>query len=291
MNMFSAAVAQFGGYDGNVHRHVLVRSEHMQDRVVQQIAEHPGVVFYTFGSRQASQRFLSQIAALKNQQIIALDVMAAPTLALENFFGRPPADHVGDLETDEISAQQEEAVSFFHRHDDGRTVADPKYRGELIHQSDVVVMSISRASKTPTCLAMAHSRPRPLKAANIPLTYVVTELHGEYEVSPSSEAYFEAIAAARRESTRPYWVGLVVSPKIVAEHRANRIKRGSGAELGTRQLYDNLFAVEAEMKAAQRFFGRLGIDTIQTTGLSVEEIAGLIIGRAEKHRAKQFDAV
>lgn len=293
MHIFSAAIARFKGQEdgGHIHRHVLVRGEAMQDRVVQQIKERPGVVFYTFGSDLAARRFKDRLSAINNPAVVACDVMDAPVRALERFFGRPPEDHVGDLETDETSALQEEAVAFFHRHDDGKTVSDVKYRPELIGRSDVVVLAISRGGKTPTCLAMAHSRPQPLKAANIPLTYTVTELHGEYEAHPSNDGYFEAILEARKQSKGPYWVGLIVDPEVVAIHRANRIKRGSGGDHGPRQFYDNLYAVEAEMRAAQRFFGRLGIDTIRTHGLSVEEVAGLIIGRQEKHRAKQLDAV
>lgn len=289
-----AGLARFGGLTPNmtVRRHQVVKTDTRMDQAIQQIITEPGLVFYTFGTKAANHRFET---SLQLPGVTLHDCMDSELRALQNFFGRAPVDHVGDHETEEEIARAEAAARFFRRHDDGKTVLSER-ADELLH-ADVIVLGISRAGKTPTSAVLANDEFMPLKAANFPLTVKVTDLGGAFHCEASSQAYYDAIIDLRRRSDHPYWIGLTSSADQIAAHRHARLRRpgpdgeGSSGNQNRSGHYDNVFAVEAELRFAKQFFGRNDIPTLSMAGISIDEAASIIKGRVEKHRQRTLDAI
>jgi regulator of PEP synthase PpsR (kinase-PPPase family) len=151
--------------------------------------------------------------------------------------------------------QRVEAMKFTISHDDGVAVQD-------LNEADVVLVGVSRATKTPTCMYLAS---RGVKAANVPLVPGV----------PLPDSLLKA--------KRPFIVGLTVDPARLARIRAARL-------VGLRQHettdYANLETLKQEVQDARRLFGRRGWPVIDVSQRSIEQTADMII-RMMKKRAEE----
>jgi hypothetical protein len=143
------------------------------------------------------------------------------------------------------------AMDFTMRHDDGQ------YAEEL-DEADVVLVGVSRTSKTPTCVYLAH---RGIKAANVPLVIDLPQL-------PILERL-----------TRPLIVGLTINPANLAQIRRNR-QRMLGLEAGEQSRYGGSYSdlerIRDELRYARRLFARNNWPEIDVTKRSVEETAATI---------------
>jgi regulator of PEP synthase PpsR (kinase-PPPase family) len=139
-----------------------------------------------------------------------------------------------------------DALSYALGHDDGQGGVD-------LTRADVVLVGVSRTSKTPTCIYLAH---RGVRAANVPLV-------------PSTPL---PIALAALEGVPV--VGLTVSPDRLVQLRRNRLR---GLNETRESSYVDSDAVRAETVAARRLFERQGWPVIDVTRRSVEETAAAVI--------------
>jgi regulator of PEP synthase PpsR (kinase-PPPase family) len=139
-----------------------------------------------------------------------------------------------------------EALDFAIAHDDGQGFGD-------LEAADVVLVGVSRTSKTPTSIYLAH---RGVRTANVPLV-------------PGSEPPPELFKV-----TRPLVVGLTVSPDRLVQIRRNRL-------IGLKQDRDTDYvetdAVRDEIVKARRMFERQGWPVIDVTRRSVEETAAAVL--------------
>jgi regulator of PEP synthase PpsR (kinase-PPPase family) len=131
-------------------------------------------------------------------------------------------------------------------HDDGQG-------GQDLESADVVLVGVSRTSKTPTCIYLAH---RGVRAANVPLV-------------PGADA-----PARLLEATKPLVVGLVVSPDRLIQIRRNRLL---SLNEGRDTSYVDQDAVREETIRARRLFEKHGWPIIDVTRRSVEETAAAVI--------------
>jgi regulator of PEP synthase PpsR (kinase-PPPase family) len=155
---------------------------------------------------------------------------------------RPGAQH----ELDARYFSRIEALNYTMAHDDGQSTS-------TLHQADVVLVGVSRTSKTPTCIYLAN---RGIKAANIPIVSGVPlpeELH--------------AIKG-------PLIVGLVVNPERLLHIRKNRLL-SLKAETDTE--YVDLDAIRAELVIARKLFAEKGWPVIDVTRRSIEETAAEVL--------------
>jgi len=139
-------------------------------------------------------------------------------------------------------------------HDDGQ--------GGNLEGADVVLLGVSRTSKTPTCIYLAH---RGVKAANIPL------VRGAME------------PAGLENLKNPLIVGLTASPERIVQIRRNRLlslKEGRNTE------YVDDTSVKDEIITAKRLYARHGWPTIDVTRRSVEETAAKILNLVNDRKAK-----
>src|SRR5512134_702188 len=175
---------------------------------------------------------------------------------LSEHFDVPVHFHMSAREIiDDDYYQRIEAMKFTISHDDGVAVQD-------LDEADVVLVGVSRATKTPTCMYLAS---RGVKAANVPLVPGV----------PLPETLLKA--------KRPFIVGLTVDPARLARIRAARL-------VGLRQHettdYADFETLKQEVQDARRMFARRGWPVIDVSQRSIEQTADMII-RMMKKRAEE----
>lgn len=242
--MARAVCARFNNVLPIEHIYALVRSSRQLERALAEIANAPGVVLHTIVDERLRASLEQGCQKLEMPCFGALDPMIS---ALSWYLGAPLSTRVGAqyaLDTDYFNRM--DALSYALGHDDGQG-------GQDLSNADVVLVGVSRTSKTPTCIYLAH---RGVRAANVPLI-------------PSSAAP-QALLALKGVPV----VGLTVSPDRLVQIRRNRLR---SAKENRDNAYVDTEAVRAEIVAARRLFERYGWPVIDVTRRSVEETAAAVI--------------
>lgn len=239
-----AACAQFDGVRALEHVYALVRSEKEMRDALERIEQAPGVVMFTLMN--------PDLRAVLEQRCTNIGVPCIPVLdtvlgMLESYLGtglsRKPG---GQHEMNASYFERIEALNFSMAHDDGQNLDD-------IDEADVILLGVSRTSKTPTCIYLAN---RGVKAANIPLIP---------DLPP---------AARLTELEGPLIVGLTVSPDRLVQIRRNRLlSLNEESHTG----YVDLEAVREEILWARRYCNHHGWPVIDVTRRSIEETAAAIL--------------
>ena len=250
-----AALAQFE--DTEIVRHFwpMVRSRQHLDRIVPDLAAHPGLVLFTLVNPETRARLEEHCRQLGLPAVAALDSVTAALEAQlgQAAHGRPGRQHL----MDEAYFRRVEAIHYTIAHDDG-------VGWENWEQADIVLAGVSRTSKTPTSIYLAN---RGFKTANIPL---VVE-------SPPPPALFTL--------RRPLVVGLTTAPERLVQVRRNRLlSLNESAETA----YVDSERVRAEVQFARRMFADNGWPVIDVTRRSIEETAAAVI-RLYGERGRQGD--
>ena len=256
--MAKAVVARFDGVIPIEHIYALVRSDRQMERVLAEIASAPGVVLHTLVDRELRDQLEEGCRVLDMPQIAALDPLVG---ALSRYLGAALSTRVGAqhaLDTDYFNRIL--ALDFAMAHDDGQGTT------EQLEGADVVLCGVSRTSKTPTCIYLAH---RGIRAANVPL--VPNQEDGERLVGLKN----------------PLVVGLTVSPDRLVQIRRNRI---DGLNASHTSAYTDQEAVRDETVKARRAFERRGWPVIDVTRRSVEETAAAIINVLNERRTQRAGA-
>jgi regulator of PEP synthase PpsR (kinase-PPPase family) len=251
--MARAACARFHNVLEIEHIYALVRSQAHLDRALAEIASAPGVVLHTIVDETLRAALEDGCQKLDMPCFGALDPLVS---ALSWYLGAPLSTQVGAqyaLDTDYFNRM--DALSYALGHDDGQG-------GRDLNQADVVLVGVSRTSKTPTCIYLAH---RGVKAANIPLV-------------PSS-----GVPPRLLELRGVPVVGLTVSPDRLVQIRRNRLRSLNESRESS---YVENDAVRAEIVAARRLFERQGWPVIDVTRRSVEETAAAVINIIANGRAR-----
>jgi regulator of PEP synthase PpsR (kinase-PPPase family) len=244
-SLVKAGLAQFEAADAVKHYWPMVRSEGHLERVLDEIARTPGLVLYTLVARSVRERLETRCAALGLPVIAVMD----PVLAgLERMLGRPAASRPGGQHRmDEAYFTRIEAINWTMEHDDGL----------LPHEweaGDVVLVGVSRSSKTPTAIYLAN---RGLKVANMPWV-------------PS-----RPMPPELGELKQPLVVGLTVAAERLAQVRRARILGQESS--GISAAYADPEAIAAELTGARRLFADRGWPVIDVTRRSIEETAAEVL--------------
>ena len=242
--MMKASTAQFRNATALEHLHTLVRSEKQMQSTLEEIEAKPGIVLYTLVNEERRKLLESRCAQLNVPAISILD----PTLSmLGRYLGSAMISEVGAQRTlDADYYNRIEALDFAMAHDDGQNVAGLK-------NADIILLGISRTSKTPTCIYLAN---RGFKAGNIPLvpnSPLPTILDG-----------FE----------NPFIIGLVASPDRIVQIREQRLM---GLKQDEQTDYIDVDRVRDEMREAKRMFLKKGYKVMDVTRKSIEETSAQII--------------
>jgi regulator of PEP synthase PpsR (kinase-PPPase family) len=251
--MAKAVTARFDGVIPIEHIYALVRSTRQLDRVLEEIAAAPGVVLHTIVDRELRMALEDGCRALAMPQIAALDPLVG---ALSRYLGAALSTRVGAQHAlDHDYFNRIGALDYAIAHDDGQGTESQ------LEQADVVLVGVSRTSKTPTCIYLAH---RGIRAANVPLV-------------PGQED-------GERLTTlvNPLVVGLTVSPDRLVQIRRNRL---DGLNARSATAYVDHESVRDETVAARRAFERRGWPVIDVTRRSVEETAAAVLNLLSERRA------
>ena len=241
--MARAVCAQFTNVLPIEHIYALVRSARQLERALEEIANAPGVVLHTIVDAGLRRALEDGCQKMDMPCIAALDPL---TSSLSRYLGAPLSTRVGArhaLDTDYFNRM--DALAYALGHDDGQG-------GQDLASADVVLVGVSRTSKTPTAIYLAH---RGVRAANVPLV--------PGAVLPD----FSAL------TTAPV-VGLIVSPDRLVQIRRNRLK---SLHEDRESSYVDTDAVRQEIMDARRLFERQGWPVIDVTRRSVEETAAAVI--------------
>lgn len=239
-----ASSAQFNNVQPLEHSYYLVRSEKQLSRVMAEIEEAPGVVWYTIANLELRQRL---VAFCMERGIPMLPVMDQAVHMLSRHLGiAPTSTTAGQHRLDTDYFDRMEALNYSLAHDDGQNV-------EGLHQADVILVGVSRTSKTPTCVYLGN---RGVRAGNIPLVPGV----------PPPPQLFAA--------TKPLIIGLKVSPERLIQIRKQRLLTLN--EVAETEYVDE-DAVRAEVVEANRLFQRNKWKVIDVSRRSIEETAAAIL--------------
>ncbi|HUK59973.1 MAG TPA: pyruvate, water dikinase regulatory protein [Stellaceae bacterium] len=239
-----ACLVQFEGAEAIEHIWSMVRTKSQIERVVQGVALNPGVVLYTLVNEELREPLIDGCRKLQVPTIPVLDPVIG---ALASYLGRqsrglPGQQHLLDAEY----FQRIDAMTFALNHDDGQSVWG-------LNEADVILVGVSRTSKTPTCIYLAN---RGIKAANVP-------------VVPGVVLPAELFAV-----TRPLVVALTNDPERLIQVRQNRMTQLHQAE---QTDYTDLDAVREEVLYARRIFAEQKWSVIDVTRRSIEETAAAIL--------------
>lgn len=250
--VLKATTAQFALAKPLEHIYALIRSKPQLDRALAEIEAAPGLVLYTIVNPELRRQLEIRCSELQTPAISVLDPLVgafAEYLALERSM-RTGAQH----ELDENYFRRIEAVDYTLSHDDGQMSWD-------LESADVVLVGVSRTSKTPTCMYLAN---RGVKAANVPFV-------------PGQN-----LPPALFSLRKPLVIGLVASPERLAQIRSSRL--GAMQAEGKVESYDDLEAVRAEVLAAKRLYAKHRWPMIDVTRRSVEETAAAIISKLSERQ-------
>ena len=239
-----AAMAQFEGAQPIEHNWVLVRTRRQIDKVLDAIRDHPGVVLYTLVEPELRAVLEERCRELSLPCVAVLDrVMEVLSATLGAEIGHSPGRQHA---LDEDYYRRIEAMQFVLDHDDGQALDE-------IERADVILVGVSRTSKTPTCIYLAN---RGIKAANVPFV--------SHDSFPEAE-----IARAG-----PLVVGLTTNAERLLQIRHSRME---AMREDRPSDYVDPDAVRAEIAQARRLFGRKGWPVIDVSRRSIEETSAAIL--------------
>jgi len=240
-----AASAQYKDARAIEHMYPLIRTEKQLAKVLDEIDAEPGIVLYTVVDKDLAQQIDEKCAAMGLPCVSVLE----PVLSVfQSYLGAPAGRRVGAQHVlDAQYFRRIDALNFTMEHDDGQLPAD-------IEEADVILIGISRTSKTPTSIYLAN---RGIKTANIPIVLGVP--------------LPESLATA----SRPLIVGLIATAERISHVRQNRI-------LGQLHGYDSQDYVDRasiaeELSYARQLCARNNWPTIDVSRRSIEETAAAIV--------------
>ncbi len=250
----SACVAQFDGIDAEHHHWSLIRTEGQMRMVCDSITARPGAVLFTVINDNLRQMLIDHCRSLKVPCIPAVEHVLS---GLSHFWGvtakqMPGRQHILDKDY----YQRIEAMEFALACDDGQGL-------DKIHKADVVIIGVSRTSKSPTCLYLAN---RSLFAANIPIVAGVDLPQVLFELST------------------PLIVGLTRDPASLVDIRRNRLRFLNET---TETPYIDIDSVAEEVKQARKICQQHNWPLIDVSRRSIEETAAEIMIQLNRREAER----
>lgn len=247
--VIKAGLSQFNNGNFKIQRIPYVDDKSTIDDSLQLVKEKNGLVGFTLVDPNL-RNYLNEQA--KEMNIEAIDIMGPMLQSMEEVFKIKPRLEPGLVhKLDEDYFKRIEAIEFAVRYDDGR---DP--RG--ISRADIVLIGVSRTSKTPLSQYLAHKR---IKVANVPLVP---------EVDPPGELFGLDPAKC---------IGLRISAEKLNDIRKERLK---ALGLGDHATYANIQRITEELDYFDTIVNRIGCEVVDVSNKAVEETANIIMKVLQK---------
>jgi [pyruvate, water dikinase]-phosphate phosphotransferase / [pyruvate, water dikinase] kinase len=240
-----AATAQYTKMSPIEHVYPLVRTQKQLDRALIEIEEAPGIVLYTLLEEDLVKRLEDHCRELS---LPCLSILGPVLQLMRSYLGAETSHRVGAQHT--LNAEyfkRIDALNYTMLHDDGQHI-------EELEQADVVLVGVSRTSKTPTSIYLAN---RGIKTGNVPLVPGIM-------MAPQVE-----------ELSHPLVVGLYASPERIVQIRQNRLL-GLKSHQDDDQYIDRK-AVAEEVMFSRRLCAKHNWPIIDVTRRSIEETAAAVL--------------
>jgi regulator of PEP synthase PpsR (kinase-PPPase family) len=247
-----AAAAQYANVQPVEHLYPSVRTVKQLDRVLAEIEAEPGIVLYTLLDDELVERLEARTTELG---VPCRSILGPVLRVFQSYLGTESTHRVGAQHT--LNAEyfkRIDALNFTMMHDDGQLTDE-------LENADVVLVGVSRTSKTPTSIYLAN---RGVKTANFPLVPNVP------------------VPQALESLTRPLVVGLYASPERIVQIRQNRLL-GLNAHRDDDQYIDRQ-AVAEEVAFSRRLCSKHNWPLIDVTRRSIEETAAAILALLAERR-------
>ena len=251
-----ACFVQFEGIEPVEHHWPLVRTKGQIEKILRNIEENPGVVLFTIVKEELRTALEIGCGRLHIPCISVLDPVIH---ALTAFLGLESSGKSGRQHTlDANYFDRIDAMTFTLNHDDGQSTHD-------LGDADIILVGVSRTSKTPTCIYLAN---RGLKAANVPIVPNI-------KLPP----VFESLNG----DSGPLIVGLTTDPRRLVQVRRNRLRL---LDHDADTDYVDPETVRDEVATARRLFGERDWPVIDVTRRSIEETAATILQILDRDRER-----
>lgn len=252
-----AAAVQYSQVRPIEHMHALVRTSRQLTRVLQEIEQAPGIVLYTVVNPALAAEIERRCRELKVPSLAALSPIMQ---VFESYLGAPQTPTVaGQHVLDADYFKRIDALNFTLTHDDGLLPED-------LNTADIILLGISRTSKTPTGIYLAQ---RGYKTTNLPIVPSI----------PLPQSLTQPHSA--------FVVCLVASVERISEVRRNRAMLMSDRDMDT---YVDRDLIAAEIAHCRKICGKYGWPVIDVTRKSIEETAAMIIKLLNDRNAGVADA-
>jgi len=238
------AMRQFKHHKANVIRVSKISTVKTLEQNIKKAKEQGGIIAFTFVSRDMRDKAIEFGA---KYEVPMVDLLGPFLGILSTYFHESPSSEPGlQYKLTQNYFKRTEAVEFAVKHDDGQNL-------NSVEKADIVLLGISRTSKTPLSIFMAYHGYR---CANIP---IVQEL---------------SLPAVIKRLKKKQTVGLTISPRKLMEIRTQRLKKIGRP---TNEPYAQLPHIRKEIDYAKNLFEKLGIFVVDVTEKAIEETATEII--------------
>jgi hypothetical protein len=241
-----AVAAQYANVSPVEHVYPLVRSQKQLERVLTEIEEAPGIVLYTLLEKDLVGRLEAKCQEINSP---SLSIIGPVMQLFQAYLGAPTTGRVGAQHT--LNAdyfKRIDALNYTMMHDDGQHV-------EGLEEADVVLVGVSRTSKTPTSIYLAN---RGIRTANVPLVAGIP------------------IPRQLETLTKPLVVSLHATPERLIQVRQNRLLSMGAADTANETYIDRQTVTE-EVAFARKLSAKYGWPLLEVTRRSIEETAAAIM--------------
>ena len=255
LGVLKASIVQFEGVAAQEHIWPMVRSSAQMEQVIKGIRQNPGPVIFTLVSTRTRQPLIEQCARMNIPCVSVLDPIIE---CLGNYLNRKTVNRPGGQHT--LNAEyfdRIEALNYVMAHDDGQAAQN-------MTEADLVLIGVSRTSKTPTSVYLANHYG--LKTANVPFVPGIQLPNKVFELGGT------------------FIVGLTASPARLVQIRRNRLLM---LNQEPKTAYVDIANVKAEIAEARKLFSRHAWPVIDVTRRSIEETAAAIFQLYTRFRDEQ----
>ena len=250
-----AVTSQYKDNEAREHVYPSVRNQKQLEFVIQSISEEPGIVLYTISNPEIADKLE---ASCRDIGAPCVSVLEPIFQIFQSYLGKPTQRVVGAQHAlDQEYFSRIDALNFTMLHDDGALPEDPE-------TADVILIGISRTSKTPTSIYLAN---RGIKTANYPLV-------------PGVE-----VPSLILKARGPLIVALIASTDRIQQVRQNRLLELNAS--GYSEGYADRATIAEELAAARKLCKQHGWPMIDVSRKSIEETAAGILALLAKHKEKR----
>jgi regulator of PEP synthase PpsR (kinase-PPPase family) len=248
-SVLKAAAIQFHPQTVEYRKVPYITNRQGVEQVVAEAAKENAIVLFTLVVPELRDYLIAQA---KKKKVISIDLLGPIIATLEKAFDQEPRHQPGLIhQLDEDYFKKVEAVEFAVKYDDGR---DPT--GILL--ADIVLVGVSRTSKTPLSMYLAH---RKYKVANVPIVPELKPPEQLFHVDPQKV------------------IGLIIDPEKLYVIRRERLK---SLGLADNALYAQIERINQELAYAKQIMEKVGCSVIDVSNKAVEETASVILGMFRK---------